>query len=83
MRKPSEKPGESGGYLSTFVIKVQHRKNSTWQGKITWSDKAQSQYFRSVWEMIRLMESAINKEAGGPEQNTSQWSNSKDKEQSE
>ena len=50
------------GYQGTFIIRVQHRQNSTWQGRITWADKDMTQTFRSVWEMINLMESAMTEE---------------------
>ena len=47
------------GYLDTFIVRVQHRENSTWQGRITWSDKNKTLNFRSIWEMVHLMEDAI------------------------
>ena len=48
------------GDLGTFIIRVQHRQNSTWQGRITWSDQNKTQNFRSIWEMIKLIENALN-----------------------
>ena len=53
---------EQHGYLETFIIRVQHRQNSTWQGRITWADENKTLNFRSIWEMIHLMESALNKD---------------------
>lgn len=47
------------GDLGTFIIRVQHRQNSSWQGRITWKDKNKTLYFRSVWEMVKLMASAL------------------------
>ena len=47
------------GELGSFIIRVQHRQNSSWQGRITWMEKNQTVYFRSVWEMMKLIESAI------------------------
>ena len=59
------------GELGTFIIRVQHRQNSSWQGRITWMEKNQTLSFRSVWEMVRLMESALDtvssQEGEGPE----------------
>lgn len=52
---------EQHGYLETFIIRVQHRQNSTWQGRITWADENKTLNFRSIWEMIHLMESALDK----------------------
>ena len=47
------------GYLGTFVIRVQHRQHSSWQGRITWLDKNKTLYFRSVWEMVKMIASAL------------------------
>ncbi len=55
------------GELGTFIIRVQQRQNSSWQGRITWMDKNETIYFRSVWEMIKLIASALDK-VGGPEE---------------
>lgn len=47
------------GYLGTFIIRVQHRQHSSWQGRITWMDKNKTLYFRSAWEMVKLIASAL------------------------
>lgn len=39
------------GDLGTFIIRVQHRQNSSWQGRITWMDEDKTVYFRSMWEL--------------------------------
>ncbi|MDD3278468.1 MAG: hypothetical protein PHG16_06245 [Lachnospiraceae bacterium] len=43
----------------SFLIEIKCTQNSTWQGVITWVEKKQSLPFRSVLEMIRLMDSAM------------------------
>ncbi len=48
------------GDLGTFIVRVQHRQNSSWQGRITWADKNQTVNFRSVWEMVRLIGDALD-----------------------
>ena len=48
------------GDLGSFIIRVQHRQNSSWQGRITWMEKNQTVYFRSVWEMMKLIENALD-----------------------
>ena len=50
---------EKHGDLGTFIIRVQQRQNSTWQGRITWMDEDKSVNFRSIWEMVHLIEEAI------------------------
>jgi len=47
---------------ATFVIHVQHRQHSSWQGEITWMDKGKKEYFRSVWELVKLMNSVFDQE---------------------
>lgn len=48
------------GDLGTFIVRVQHRQNSSWQGRVTWQDKDKTICFRSIWEMIKLLESALD-----------------------
>ena len=48
------------GDLGSFIIRVQHRQNSSWQGRVTWMEKNQTMNFRSVLELIKLIESAID-----------------------
>lgn len=50
------------GELGTFIIRVQQRQNSTWQGRLTWVDEDKTMRFRSALEMIKLIESAIAEE---------------------
>ena len=48
------------GELGTFTIRVQQRQNSSLQGKITWMEQHETRAFRSIWEMVKLMDSAID-----------------------
>jgi hypothetical protein len=48
------------GDLGNFIIRVQHRQNSSWQGRITWVDQNKTVYFRSIWEMVKLVENALD-----------------------
>ena len=47
------------GKMSTFVVQILFRRNASWQGTITWLDKKQTQNFRSVLELIILINSAL------------------------
>ena len=47
------------GKLATFIIRVQQRANSSWQGRITWVEKDRTLKFRSIIEMVKLIESAL------------------------
>jgi len=62
---------EPGGSKCTFEIAVRFRQNATWQGQIYWAEKNMKQNFRSVLEMLKLMDEAIS-EADG-ESNQVEW----------
>lgn len=49
------------GTDATFVIRVQHRQHSSWQGEVTWVDEQKKEYFRSALELVRLIDDALNK----------------------
>ncbi len=49
---------ENRGDVATFVIRVQHRQNNSSQGTITWMDKNQTLRFRSMFELMKLIDEA-------------------------
>lgn len=55
------------GDLGTFIVRVQHRQNSSWQGRITWADKNKTVNFRSIWEMVQLIGDALDTMGGQDE----------------
>ena len=50
---------ENVGKKCTFEIMVRFRQNATWQGQILWAEKNLKQNFRSVLEMLKLMDEAL------------------------
>jgi hypothetical protein len=46
------------GELATFIIRVQQRQNSDWQGRITWAERDKTLNFRTVTELLQLIENA-------------------------
>ena len=44
---------------ATFVVKIESRQNSTWQGTVRWMEGGDSQNFRSLLELIKLMQSVV------------------------
>ena len=46
---------------NSFVIEVKSRENYTWQGTITWVEGQKKENFRSALEMLRLIDSTIEK----------------------
>lgn len=64
---------EKHGDMGSFIIRVQHRQNSSMQGRLTWMEKNKTVYFRSLWEMVRLIDSAIEMENPVPEEELPSW----------
>lgn len=50
------------GKEATFILHVQFRQNSTWQGKIIWLEAEQEESFCSVLELLKLLDSALGEE---------------------
>ena len=62
-------------YGPTFVIRVDARHNSTWQGEIQWLERRQARRFRSLLELILMVNEAIDMNSGTPD-NSRTWRNS-------
>lgn len=43
----------------TFIVKIMNQQNSTWQGSLTWVEEQKTEYFRSVLELIKMMDEAV------------------------
>ena len=52
--------------LSVFKLNVVFRQNASWQGSLTWVDQAEQMPFRSVFELLKLIDSVMspNEQAG-------------------
>ena len=49
----------------TFVVHIIDQENATWQGQVTWLERKETMSFRSLLELIRLMDGAVDKEEQG------------------
>lgn len=47
------------GRAETFVIHVISQENSTWQGQVTWLGEKETIHFRSMLELVKLMDAAL------------------------
>lgn len=45
----------------TFIIDIKDQQYGSWQGCISWINGNRKEYFRSALEMIKLLDSALNK----------------------
>ena len=61
------------GDAGTFIVRVQQRQNSSWQGRITWVDEDKTVYFRSVFEMMKLIDAALQSTEGSEEHQEATW----------
>lgn len=50
------------GKKATFRVKVMFRQNASWQGMVCWVEKNREESFRSVLELLMLIDSAFETE---------------------
>ena len=48
--------------VQNFVVSVKSQENHTWQGTISWVEGKKQVNFRSALELLKLMDSAMEKE---------------------
>ena len=46
----------------SFIVNILQQQNASWQGTVTWMDKEVSRNFRSVLELIRLIDSTLGED---------------------
>lgn len=59
----AESPPDSepqAGKCATFFVRVLFRQNASWQGSVSWMEGGREESFRSVLELLLLMDSGIN-----------------------
>lgn len=56
-------PAEHSGTVATFHVRVLFRQNASWQGEVLWEEKGLSESFRSVLELLLLIDSALAEQA--------------------
>ncbi len=56
---PAAEGGEQSGKVATFAVRVLFRQNASWQGSVAWLEGGREERFRSVLELILLMDSAM------------------------
>lgn len=49
----------------TFIIEVVDTQDSTWQGRVSWVNGQKQQTFRSVVELLRLVDSVVGENEKG------------------
>ena len=52
-------PAPKNGRLATFSLRVKFRQNASWQGTLVWLNGKHEEHFRSVLELLLLIDSAL------------------------
>lgn len=53
-------PAPKKGHLATFSLQIMFRQNTSWQGSLVWTNKRKEEHFRSVLELLLLIDSALD-----------------------
>ncbi len=48
------------GSRATFAVRLLFRQNASWQGSVRWSEGGQEESFRSVQELLLLIDNALS-----------------------
>lgn len=43
----------------TFIVRILYRQNATWQGTVQWMEGGQTRQYRSLNELMKLMDEAV------------------------
>ena len=65
LSQTSPETGENSlgnGVLATFELQILFRHHTSWQGMILWRERRREHSFRSVLELIMLMDSALREQ---------------------
>lgn len=55
----TERPQPRRGKCATFRLRILFRRNTSWQGLVTWVEGRQEESFRSALELMVLLDSAL------------------------
>ena len=61
---PDAPPPVPRGARATFELKILYRQHTSWQGVLVWREGRTQQSFRSVLELVTLMDSALKSQEG-------------------
>lgn len=65
-REAAEEERSKLGKKGTFAVQILFRRNASWQGTVTWLEKNMTQNFRSVLELLILLNSALEEKYKSP-----------------
>ena len=60
VKESAEEPTDTRpGSKATFAVRLLFRQNASWQGSVRWIEGGQEESFRSVLELLLLMDNAL------------------------
>lgn len=59
-REPIRDVKSFKGEIATFLIQVKFRQYTSWQGQVLWNEGKKKIHFRSVLELLKLIDSVIS-----------------------
>ena len=59
--EPFDKVIGHRGQDATFIIRVQYRQHSTWQGEVVWAEARKRSRFGSILELMKLIDRTMEK----------------------
>lgn len=51
---------KNNGEQGTFIIRVEQRQHSSWQGRVTWAEEGKTENFRSALELLKMIDGALD-----------------------
>lgn len=51
---------KNNGEQGTFIIRVEQRQHSSWQGRVTWVEEGKTENFRSALELLKMIDGALD-----------------------
>ena len=51
---------KNNGEQGTFIIRVEQRQHSSWQGRVTWVEEGKTENFRSTLELLKMIDGALD-----------------------
>lgn len=59
--------GEMCRRTEAFLVRIEQQEHATWQGTVTWANRKRTAHFRSVLELIKLIDSTLTEQGKGEE----------------
>lgn len=73
MNRTNSEANKEGKPECSFLLQVQFRQNASWQGRIIWMEEKKTVTFRSLLELLVLLEEALGEKGISDFGNLVEW----------